>query len=192
MTAMMLFVGLGNPGATYAKNRHNIGFMALEAIARAHHFPQSRSRFHGLVSEGKIDNARVILLCPSTYMNESGRAVQEAASFYKIEPNDIVVFHDELDLPAGKMRIKTGGGNAGHNGLRSISAHMGNDYRRVRMGIGHPGDKDRVHAYVLSDFAKNETEWVADLCHALAKNAALLTRHEDAQFQNRVHLDFST
>lgn len=186
---MLLFVGLGNPGKTYAKNRHNIGFMALEAIARAHGFPQSRSRFQGLISEGQIGGERVILLCPSTYMNESGRAVREAAQFYKIDCVNIIAFHDELDLPAGKMRIKTGGGNAGHNGLRSITAHMGNDYRRVRLGIGHPGDKNLVHSYVLSDFAKSETTWVSALCDALAKHAALLTTHQDAEFQNHVHLD---
>jgi PTH1 family peptidyl-tRNA hydrolase len=188
---MMLFVGLGNPGKNYARNRHNIGFMAVDAIAHAHHFPPPRSRFQGLVSEGKIGDERVILLYPTTYMNESGRAVREAASFYKIDCADIIAFHDELDLPQGKMRIKTGGGNAGHNGLRSITAHMGNDYRRVRLGIGHPGDKNLVHSYVLSDFAKSETQWVEALCRAVAQNADLLTRHEDAQFQNRVHLDLS-
>jgi PTH1 family peptidyl-tRNA hydrolase len=186
---MMLFVGLGNPGKSYARNRHNIGFMALEAIARAHHFPNSRARFQGLVSEGTIDQQRVILLCPTTYMNESGRAVGEAAHFYKIQPADIIVFHDELDLPAGKIRVKTGGGNAGHNGLRSINAHIGNDYRRVRLGIGRPGDKNLVHNFVLSDFSKADMVWVEDICAALAKHAAYLTRHEDAQFQNNVHLE---
>ncbi len=185
---MLLFVGLGNPGKTYAKNRHNIGFMAIEAIAQAHRFPPARSRFQGLVTEGTIGGERVILIQPKTFMNESGRAVAEAAKFYKIALADIVVFHDELDLPAGKLRIKLGGGNAGHNGLRSITALLGNEYRRVRMGIGHPGDKALVHSYVLSDFAKSEGPWVKQLCDAIASNADLLVKGDDASFQNRIHL----
>ncbi len=185
---MLLFVGLGNPGRGYARNRHNIGFMALEAIARRHGFPQARSRFQGLATEGVIGGERVLLLEPQTYMNESGRSVGEAARFHKIAPAQIAVFHDELDLAPAKCRVKIGGGNAGHNGLRSISAHIGNEYKRVRLGIGHPGDKNLVHSYVLNDFAKSEEPWVGALCDALADNAGLLVSGEDAELQNRVHL----
>ncbi len=185
---MHLFVGLGNPGAKYQGNRHNIGFMALDAIARRHGFAPWRRRFQGEAAEGALGGARVVLLKPTTYMNESGRAVGEAMKFYKLALDDLVVFHDELDLPAAKLRIKTGGGNAGHNGLRSISAHVGNDYRRVRLGIGHPGVKELVHAYVLNDFAKVERPWVEALCDAVADNAALLTSGGDSTFQNKVHL----
>ena len=185
---MLMFVGLGNPGAGHARNRHNIGFMAVEAIAKRHGFPPWRRRFQGVATEGTIGAERVLLLLPGTYMNESGRAVAEAAHFYKLGLGEIVVFHDELDLAPGKVRVKTGGGNAGHNGLRSISAHVGNDYRRVRIGIGHPGVKELVHPYVLSDFAKDERAWVAALCDAVADNAELLARGEDASFQNKVHL----
>src|SRR6267154_443357 len=151
---MLLFVGLGNPGAKYARNRHNIGFMAVQAIARRHGFAPWRRRFQGVATEGTIGAERVLLLLPGTYMNESGRAVAEAAQFYKLALPDIVVLHDEIDLAPGKVRVKTGGGSAGHNGMRSISSHVGNDYRRVRIGVGHPGAKDLVHGYVLSDFAK--------------------------------------
>jgi PTH1 family peptidyl-tRNA hydrolase len=185
---MLLLVGLGNPGRAYARNRHNIGFMALGAIGRRHGFPQARGRFQGLLSEGTIGGERVLLLAPQTYMNESGRSVGEAARFHKIGPDEIVVIHDELDLAPGKCRIKTGGGVAGHNGLRSITAHIGNDYKRLRLGIGHPGDKALVHSYVLSDFAKSEEPWVAALCDAIADNAALLVKGDDAGLQNRLHL----
>ncbi|MFV0281156.1 MAG: aminoacyl-tRNA hydrolase [Rhodoblastus sp.] len=185
---MLLFVGLGNPGRQYAGNRHNIGFMAIEEIARAHNFAPFRVRFQGRASEGRIGSAHIVLLEPQTYMNESGRAVGEAARFYKIGLDAIVVFHDELDLSPGKMRVKTGGGAAGHNGLRSITAHVGNDYKRVRLGIGHPGDKALVHSYVLNDFAKSEAGWVETLCDAVARNAGLLVKGEDATFQNRTHL----
>lgn len=185
---MLLFVGLGNPGRQYAGNRHNIGFMALEQIARAHNFAPFRTRFQGRVSEGQIASERVILIEPETFMNESGRAVGEAARFYKIGLDDIVVFHDELDLAPGKCRIKIGGGAAGHNGLRSIDAHMGKDYKRVRLGIGHPGDKNLVHSYVLNDFAKSEEGWVETLCDAVARNTTLIAKGDDATFQNRVHL----
>ncbi len=185
---MLLFVGLGNPGRQYARNRHNIGFMALEAIARRHGFAQARARFQGLVSEGTIAGEKVLLLQPQTDMNESGRSVGEAARFHKIPLGDIVVFHDELDLAPAKCRIKIGGGVAGHNGLRSITAHVGNDYKRVRMGIGHPGDKALVHGYVLNDFAKSEEPWVEALCDALADNAPLLVKGDDAGLQNRLHL----
>jgi len=185
---MLLFVGLGNPGRQYAKNRHNIGFMAMEAIARRHGFGPARSRFQGLAAEGNIGGEKALLLQPQTYMNESGRSVGEAARFHKIPVGDIVVFHDELDLAPAKCRIKVGGGVAGHNGLRSITAHVGNDYKRVRMGIGHPGDKSLVHGFVLNDFAKAEEPWVEALCDALADNAAMLVKGDDNGLQNKIHL----
>jgi peptidyl-tRNA hydrolase, PTH1 family len=183
-----LFVGLGNPGAGYARNRHNVGFMAVDAIRRRHAFPPWRPRFHGVACEGAIGRARTLLLLPGTFMNESGRAVQDAAFYYKIEHADITVFHDELELPPGKVRVKIGGSDAGHNGLRSISAHFGNNYRRVRIGIGHPGIRELVEPYVLSDFAKFEWPWVDALCEIIADNAELLARGEDSSFQNKVHL----
>ncbi|MGZ5854819.1 MAG: aminoacyl-tRNA hydrolase [Xanthobacteraceae bacterium] len=185
---MRLLVGLGNPGARYAGNRHNIGFMAVDAIARRHGLPPWRRRFQGVATEGAIGGEKVFLLLPGTFMNESGRAVAEAANFYKLGMNNITVFHDEIDLPPAKVRVKTGGGIAGHNGLRSISAHVGNEYRRVRIGVGHPGDKDLVHSYVLNDFAKSEKDWVAALCDILADNADLIAKGEDSSFQNKVHL----
>ena len=185
---MRLFVGLGNPGAKYARNRHNIGFMAVDEIARRHGFSPWRRRFQGETSEGALGTERVILLKPTTSMNDSGRSVQEAAGFFKIAPGDVTVFHDELELPPGKVRVKIGGGIAGHNGLRSISAHIGNDYRRVRLGIGHPGVKEMVHGHVLSDFAKADNDWVATLCEAVAEHAALVAKGTDATFANRVHL----
>ena len=185
---MRLFVGLGNPGAKYARNRHNIGFMAVDEIARRHGFAPWRRRFQGETSEGTLGGERVILLKPTTYMNESGNSVQEASGFFKIEPRDVTVFQDELELPPGKVRVKMGGGIAGHNGLRSISAHIGNEYRRVRLGIGHPGVKEFVHAHVLSDFAKADSEWVTTLCDAVAEHADLLAKGSDATFANKVHL----
>lgn len=185
---MKLWTGLGNPGRAYAGNRHNIGFMAIETIARLHGLPTPRAKFHGLVTEGMIGGERVMLLAPQTYMNESGRAVGEAARFHKIALSDIAVFHDELDLSPGKLRVKVGGGDAGHNGLRSITAHLGAGYRRVRLGIGHPGDKALVHGFVLSDFAKAEASWVDALLDAVAANAALLAKGDDAGFQNKIHL----
>lgn len=185
---MILMAGLGNPGGKYQNNRHNIGFMAAEAIHRRHRFGPWRQRFQGLCAEGSIGMHKVFLLMPGTYMNESGRAVSEAMRFFKISLSDVIVFHDELDLPPAKLRVKTGGGNAGHNGLRSITAQCGNDYRRVRMGIGHPGDKALVHSYVLNDFAKAEMPWVEDLCAACADHADLLAAGDDAPFQNRIHL----
>ena len=183
---MLLFVGLGNPGREHAGQRHNIGFMALDVIAARHRAPAFRPRFQGIVAETTLAGEKVILLEPQTYMNESGRSVREAAAFYKIALGDIVVFHDELDLPPGQVRVKTGGGNAGHNGLRSITAHMGNDYRRVRLGIGHPGTKERVIGYVLGNFDKEDQEWVATLCDAIAADAADLAQGQDAQFQTKV------
>jgi len=185
---MLLFVGLGNPGREYAKNRHNIGFRAVEAIARRHGFSAPRAKFHGLLCEGAIGDARVLALLPQTFMNESGRAVSEAARFHKIAVGDIVVFHDELDLAPAKLRIKTGGGDAGHNGLRSITSHMGGAYKRVRLGVGHPGDKARVHGHVLNDFAKSDEPWVEALCDTIAANAELLAKGDDASLQNKVHL----
>jgi PTH1 family peptidyl-tRNA hydrolase len=183
-----LLVGLGNPGTRYAGNRHNIGFMAVEAIARRHGFPPWRRRFQGVATEGPLAGEKVLLLLPGTFMNESGLAVAEAAHFYKIGTSDIVVFHDEIDLPPAKVRVKTGGGVAGHNGLRSISSHVGNDYRRVRIGVGHPGVKELVHNHVLSDFAKAERPWVEALCDTIAENAGLLAKGDDPSFQNKVHL----
>lgn len=185
---MLLFVGLGNPGARYAGNRHNIGFIVLDALARAHRAGPWRKRFQGDATEVVIGEERIILLKPETFMNESGRAVNEAMRFYKIDLKDVFVFHDELDLAAAKVRVKLGGGNAGHNGLRSITAHCGNEYHRIRLGIGHPGHKDAVHGFVLSDFSRAERDWVDDLCGAMADAAALLARHEDASFLNKVHL----
>jgi peptidyl-tRNA hydrolase, PTH1 family len=185
---MRLFVVLGNPGSRYARNRHNAGFMAVDAIARAHNAGPWRRRFQGETSEAAIEGERVLLLKPQTYMNESGRSVAEAQRFFKLELSDVVVFHDELDLAPAKVRVKLGGGNAGHNGLRSITAQCGNDYRRVRIGIGHPGDKDLVHAYVLSDFARSEEPWVEDLCRACADHVGLLAKGDDLRFQNKVHL----
>ncbi len=184
---MLLFVGLGNPGKSYAGNRHNIGFMALDAIARSCGAAPFRRKFQGETTEARIGSERALLLKPETYMNESGRAVAEAARFHKIPVEDIVVLHDELDLAPGKLRVKRGGGDAGHNGLRSITAHMGGAYRRVRLGIGHPGDKALVHAFVLSDFAKVDKPWVEVLCDAVAQNAELLARGDDGLVQTRAH-----
>jgi PTH1 family peptidyl-tRNA hydrolase len=185
---MLLFVGLGNPGARYAQNRHNVGFMAVDEIARRHNIGPWRRRFQGVAAEGPIAGERVLLLKPETFMNDSGRAVAEAEHFYKVALGDIVVIHDEIELPPGKVRVKTGGGIAGHNGLRSISAHVGNDYRRVRIGVGHPGVKELVHPHVLSDFAKSDRPWVEALCEVIAENAPLLVKGQDNSFQNKVHL----
>src|SRR6202045_3917008 len=185
---MLLFVGLGNPGERHVGNRHNIGFMAVEAIAKRHGLRPWRRRFHGVSVDGPLGGERVVLLLPGTYMNDSGLAVAAAAQFYKIAPLEIVVFHDEVDLAPGKLRVKTGGGNAGHNGLRSISAHIGNDYRRVHIGVGHPGVKELVYPYVLGDFAKAERPWVEALCDIIAANAAMIVKGEDSAFQNKVHL----
>ena len=185
---MLLFVGLGNPGSRYAGNRHNIGFMVVDAIAKRHGIGPWRRRFQGVAAEGPLGGERVLLLLPGTYMNESGRAVAEAAHFYKLGLADILVFHDEIDLAPAKVRVKTGGGVAGHNGLRSITAHIGNDYRRVRIGVGHPGVKDLVYGHVLNDFAKDERPWVEALCGIIADNADLLAKGQDASFQNKVHL----
>jgi peptidyl-tRNA hydrolase, PTH1 family len=183
---MLLFAGLGNMGEAFARHRHNAGFMAIDAIARANLAPAFRARFQGLVSEITLGCKRVILLKPQTYMNESGRSVGETARFYRIDPSRIVVFHDELDLPPGRVRVKAGGGNAGHNGLNSVSAHIGNNYRRVRIGIGHPGDKSLVHNYVLSDFSKPDVPWLEALCSAVSANAALLAEGKNEAFQHKI------
>ena len=186
---MRLFVGLGNPGAQYAHNRHNIGFMAVDEIARRHGFAPWRRRFQGETAEGTLDRERVLLLKPMTFMNESGRAVQEAAQFLQARGRRDPVFHDELDLPAGKLRVKLGGGIAGHNGLRSISAHVGNDYRRVRIGIGHPGDKELVHGHVLSDFAKSRARLGRGAVPGAWPTTPRCSRAARMRrFQNKVHL----
>jgi PTH1 family peptidyl-tRNA hydrolase len=186
---MKLFVGLGNPGEQYARNRHNVGFMALEAIASRHRASNWQRKWQGRLAEATLGAERVLLLMPQTFMNESGRSVAEAARFHKIPPDDIVVFHDELDLAPGKIRVKLGGGVAGHNGLRSIRDCLGTvDYRRVRIGIGHPGHKERVLGHVLGDFAKAEGPWVQALLDALADAAPLLAAGDDAGYMNRVAL----
>lgn len=179
---MKLLVGLGNPGSEYAGNRHNVGFMAVDAIAERFKFGPWKKKFQGQAADGEIAGERVLLLKPHTYMNESGRAVGEAARFLKIDLGDIVVLYDEIDLEPGKLKVKTGGGNAGHNGLRSISQHLGNDYQRVRIGVGHPGDKARVADYVLSNFAKAEQVWLEPLLAAIAGAAARLVQGDQARF----------
>ena len=179
---MLLMVGLGNPGAKYAGNRHNIGFMALDRIAADHGFSPWKSRFQGLVAEGRLGDLRVTALKPQTFMNLSGQSVGEAMRYLKLTPAGVVVLHDELDLAPGTCRLKTGGGHAGHNGLRSIHQHIGEDYRRLRIGIGHPGHKDRVSGYVLSDFAKAEEGMVDDLLRGISDGAAALARGDGAAF----------
>ena len=183
---MLLLVGLGNPGDGYAKHRHNIGFMAIDTIAERCSLGPFRNKFHGRVAEGEIAGERVLALKPETFMNDSGRAVTAAAAFYKIHPRDIVVFHDEIDLEAGKVRVKRGGGHAGHNGLLSIHDHIGPDYGRVRLGIGHPGDKDKVTGHVLKDFAKSDAEWVDKVLGALADHAPLLIAGDDSAYMSKV------
>ncbi len=186
---MLLVVGLGNPGTGYAKNRHNIGFMAVDEVVRRHGFSRWRTRFQSEIAEGTVGSDKVLVLKPMTFMNESGRAVAEAARFYKIHPIDVLVFHDELDLAAGKIRVKTGGGHAGHNGLRSIQAHIGPDYKRVRMGIGHPGDKAKVTGHVLKDFTKADQEWLDTLLDAVGRHFELLTEDRDSDFMSKVAVD---
>jgi peptidyl-tRNA hydrolase, PTH1 family len=183
---MKLFVGLGNPGAEYAFNRHNVGFMAVDAIAAAHNFSPWRKRFSGLVAEGRLGREQVLLLKPQTYMNESGRAAGEAVRFYKLDEGDVAVFHDELDLAPGKLRVKIGGGVAGHNGLKSLTAHLGNDYARVRIGIGHPGQRERVVGYVMHDFTKADQEWLDPLLEAIADAAPYLADGANDKFQSQI------
>ncbi len=185
---MWLFVGLGNPGDKYANNRHNIGFMAVDAIVRRHNFSawRAQKKFKAEISEGTLGGEKVLALKPQTYMNLSGEAVQSAMAFYKIKPDRIVVFHDELDLAPGKIRTKQGGGAAGHNGLRSIDQHIGKNYHRARLGIGHPGDKNRVHGYVLNDFAKADHDWLDKMMDGIAENAALIAEGDMPSFMSKV------
>jgi len=183
---MQIWVGLGNPGEQYAGNRHNIGFMAIDAIASDFNFPNAKSQFKAMASQGLIDGQKVLLLKPMTFMNESGQSVQAAMQFYKIPLVNVTVFHDELDLDFGKVRTKVGGGIAGHNGLRSIKQHCGNEFQRIRIGIDHPGDKARVHGHVLSDFRKDEANLRDDIINALAGEAALLAAQKSDLFQTRV------
>lgn len=185
---MKLWVGLGNPGAKYAGNRHNIGFMALDRIAADHGFGPWKKAHQGLVSEGRLGAEKVVLLKPETFMNLSGQAVRSAVDFWKLLPGDVTVFHDELDLAPGKCRVKQGGGHAGHNGLRSIHGHLGEAYARVRLGIGHPGHKDAVAAYVLHDFAKADQDWLDDLLRGISDGAAALAEGDGTRFLNAVSL----
>ena len=185
---MKLFIGLGNPGAEYASNRHNIGFMALDAIADTHGFGPWRNKFQGQLSEGRLGGEKCLLLKPSTFMNESGRAANEAVRFFKLDLDDVIVLHDEIDLAPAKIRVKTGGGVAGHNGLKSMTRHIGNDYVRVRIGIGHPGDKSKVHSHVLKNFSKSELAWAQPLITAIADAAPFLASDEHASFMNKIAL----
>ncbi len=186
---MLLWVGLGNPEPSMARNRHNIGFMALDVIASRHGFSPWRQRFKGLTAEGNIGGQKILLLKPMTYMNSSGESVQAAAAFFKLPVSDIAAFHDELDLAPGKMRVKQGGGAAGHNGLRSMDRMLGDpNYWRVRLGIGHPGSKERVLGYVLGDFGKEDRDWLVALLDAVADSAALLATDKKPDFMSKVAL----
>jgi PTH1 family peptidyl-tRNA hydrolase len=185
---MLLIVGLGNPGAEYKNHRHNVGFMAVDAIARANGFSNWSRKFQGEVAEGRLGETRALLLKPLTYMNLSGQSVAAAANFYKLTEADVIVLHDELDLPPGRIKVKTGGGHGGHNGLKSIDAHLGQNYRRVRIGIGHPGHKDRVNPHVLGDFAKADAAWLEPLLDAMAKVAPDIAAGDGAPFMNKVTL----
>jgi len=185
---MKLLVGLGNPGAEYAHNRHNVGFMAIDAIAELHGFGPWKNKFQGQIADGKLGNKKCLLLKPSTYMNESGRSAAEAARFYKLDIDDVIVLHDELDLALCKVRVKTGGGVAGHNGLKSLTRYIGNEYVRVRIGIGHPGDKSKVHSHVLKDFSRAEMEAVAPLLDAIASATPKLATGDNSSFMNDVAL----
>jgi peptidyl-tRNA hydrolase, PTH1 family len=186
---IFLIVGLGNPGAKYARNRHNIGFMGVDDIARQWNAKPWRTKFQAEVADADIAGHRALLMKPQTFMNESGRSVGEAMRFLKVALSDVIVLHDELDLAPAKLRVKIGGGNAGHNGLRSITAHCGNEYQRLRMGIGHPGHKDAVHSYVLNDFAKSEEPWVNDMCHAVADAMPRLLTGDAERLQSDVALE---
>jgi len=188
---MKLIVGLGNPGAKYAGHRHNIGFMCLDRIAADHSFGPWKSKFQGQVIEGRFGSDRVVLLKPETFMNNSGQSVIAAAQFYKLPPEDVIVLHDEIDLAPGKVRFKQGGGHAGHNGLRSIHAHLGADYGRVRLGVGHPGHKDRVPGFVLHDFAKADQDWLDDVLRGVSDGAQYLAQSDPAKFMNAVALRVS-
>jgi len=186
---MLLLAGLGNPGPKHAGNRHNIGFMAADAIARRHSFSPWSKKFQGLLAEGNMAGEKTLLLKPQTFMNLSGQSVGEAMRFYKLDPSSLIVFYDELDLAPGKVRVKTGGGSGGHNGIRSIDQHVGKEYRRVRIGIGHPGAKPMVHGHVLGDFARADGEWLEPLLSSIADNAPLLVKDDGSSFMNRVTLD---
>ncbi|MEL7029686.1 MAG: aminoacyl-tRNA hydrolase [Pseudomonadota bacterium] len=188
---MRLLVGLGNPGTEHEGQRHNVGFMAVEAIGEAHNFGPERSKFRGRLREGALAGIKTLLLKPQTYMNESGRSVGEAVRFFKLAPGDVTVFYDELDLAPGKVRVKTGGGAAGHNGIKSIAAHIGPDFERVRIGIGHPGDKSRVTGHVLGDFSKTDRAWVEPLLDAVARQAPLVAAGDGAGFMSRVANDLA-
>ena len=183
---MRLLVGLGNPGAKYARTRHNIGFMAVDEIVRRHGFSPWRTKFQGEIADGVVDGKKALVLKPMTYMNDSGRSVLAAATFYKISPEDIIVFHDEIDLAPGKLRVKRGGGHAGHNGLRSIHAGLGADYARVRMGVGHPGDKGEVKNYVLKDFSKADQEWLDPMLDGCAEFLGDVLDGDDPSFMSKV------
>jgi len=185
---MKLIVGLGNPGGKYARNRHNIGYMAVDRIAEDHNFGPWKSRFQGLVAEGRLGAEKVLLLKPETFMNLSGQSVGEAIRFYKLDPDQVIVLHDELDLAPGKTRVKHGGGHAGHNGLRSIHGHIGDSYGRVRLGIGHPGRKELVSGYVLHDFARADADWLEDLMRGISDGAPYLAAGDDGKFMNAVAL----
>lgn len=185
---MLLFVGLGNPGKSYRSHRHNVGFMAVDAIADEFGFPAFRNRFRSELAEGVIGGEKVLILKPQTYMNKSGEAVREVAAFYKLPLENIVVFYDEIDLAPGKVRVRTGGGTAGHNGIRSLVAHLGEAFRRVRIGVGHPGHKDLVHGYVLSGFSKAEQKWLDPLLKAMSKAAPHLAASDDPRFMSEVAL----
>lgn len=190
---MWLLVGLGNPGDKHEGNRHNIGFMTVDALADDNNFPVFKSKFNGEYTEGRFANEKVMILKPMTYMNESGQSVGKVAKFYKIPPEKIIVFYDELDLPPGKVKVKQGGGTGGHNGIKSIDAHLGNkNYWRVRMGIGHPGDKNRVSGYVLSDFSKEEQKWLPDFIDTVVRFSDNLLQGNDADFMTRVSENFQS
>ncbi len=185
---MRLLVGLGNPGSEYARNRHNIGFMAVDEIVRRHSFTPFRSKFQGELSEGQLAGQKVLVLKPTTYMNESGRAVHAAMAFYKMPLEHVIVLHDEMDLAAGKVRIKTGGGHAGHNGIRSIQSHIGPGFKRVRIGVGHPGTKEKVVGHVLKDFSKADQQWVEKLVDAVGNHADLLVKLDDSAFMSKISM----
>jgi len=185
---MLLFAGLGNPGAQYAHNRHNVGFMAADAIARRHSFSPWSKKFQGLVAEGDLAGEKIVLIKPQTFMNLSGQSVGEALRFYKLAPSAVTVFYDEIDLVAGKVRVKIGGGSGGHNGIRSIDQHISNAYRRVRIGVGHPGAREMVQGHVLGDFSRADREWLDVLLDAIADDAGLLAKGDDNGFMNRLTL----
>ena len=185
---MQLWVGLGNPGGQYALHRHNVGFMAVDTIAEVHDFSPVQKKFQGWVQEGRIGGEKILLLKPATFMNESGRSIGEAMRFYKLAPEDVTVFYDELDLAPFKVKVRRGGGTAGHNGIRSTDAHLGPEFRRVRIGIGHPGHKDRVTGHVLGNFAKAEMDDLADLLGAIAAEAPWLAQGDDVRFMNDIAL----